>query len=123
MIAQSAFNASRQRATELLMSRGYDLVQPVESSYLAQYTPLHLIGMRGDFEALCVKLRIATGSVSVAYVEYLCRYEICQFRSLLTIDPGNIFLRCEVWVVSPNGSIHCYEVLPTEIREVAAYAR
>ena len=70
-----------------------------------------------------MKLRLATAVVSPPYVESLCRYEICQFRTLLAIDPGNITLRCEVWVVSPNGSIHCYEVLPGEIREVAAYAR
>ena len=123
MIARNAFNASRQRANELLISRGYEPVIPVESSYLSDYTQLHLIGMRGNFEALCVKLRMATGSVTVAYVEHLCRYEICRFRALLSIDPGNIFIRCEMWVASPNGSIHCFEVLPTEIREVAAYAR
>ena len=123
MIAQSAFNASKERAAELLISRGYEPVLPVESSFLSRHLRLHLIGMRGNYEALCVKMRIAYGSVSEAYVESFCRTEICQFRSLLIKYPGNIFLRCEVWVMSPNGSIHCYEVLPNEIREVAAYAR
>ena len=123
MIAQSAFNASKERAAELLISRGYEPVLPVESSFLSRHIRLHLIGMRGNYEALCVKMRIAYGSVSEAYVESFCRTEICQFRSFLIKYPGNIFLRCEVWVLSPNGSIHCYEVLPYEIREVAAYAR
>ena len=123
MIAQSAFNASKERAAELLISRCYEPVLPVESSFLSRHILLHLIGMRGNYEALCVKMRIAYGSVSEAYVESFCRTEICQFRSLLIKYPGNIFLRCEVWVMSPNGSIHCYEVLPNEIREVAAYAR
>jgi hypothetical protein len=123
MIAQSAFNASKERAAELLISRGYEPVLPVESSFLSRHIRLHLIGMRGNYEVLCVKMRIAYGSVSEAYVESFCRTEICQFRSLLIKYPGNIFLRCEVWVMSPNGSIHCYEVLPNEIREVAAYAR
>lgn len=123
MIAQSAFTASKERATELLISRGYEPVLPVESSFLSRYIPLHLIGLRGNYEALCVKMRIAYGSVSAPYVESFCRYEICQFRSLLTMYPGNVFLRCELWVISPNGSIHCFEVLPSEIREVAAYAR
>ncbi len=122
MIAQSAFNASKERANELLISRGYETVQPVESNFLSRYIPLHLIGLRGNYEALCVKMRIAYGSVSARYVESFCRYEICQFRSLLTMCPGNVFIRCEVWVVSPNGSIHCFEVLSDSIREVAAYA-
>ena len=123
MIAQSAFTASKERAAELLVARGYEPVLPVESSFLSRYIPLHLVGMRGDYEMLGVKIRVAYGSVSRAYVESFCRFEICQFRSLLTMNPGNVFIRCEVWVVSPNGSIHCYEVLPDEIREVAAYAR
>ena len=123
MIAQSAFTASKERAAELLMARGYEPVLPVESSFLSQYIPLHLVGLKGNYEMLGVKVRVAYGSVSPAYVESFCRYEICQFRSLLTINPGNVFIRCEVWVVSPNGSIHCSEVLPNEIREVAAYAR
>jgi len=123
MIAQSSFTASKERAAELLMARGYEPVLPVESSFLSQYIPLHLVGMKGNYEVLGVKVRVAYGSVSPAYVESFCRYEICQFRSLLTMSPGNVFIRCELWVVSPNGSIHCYEVLPNEIREVAAYAR
>ena len=123
MIAQSAFIASKDRAAELLVARGYEPVLPVESSFLSRYIPLHLVGMKGNYEMLGVKIRVVYGSVSPAYVESFCRYEICQFRSLLTMNPGNVFIRCEVWVVSPNGSIHCYEVLPNEIREVAAYAR
>ena len=123
MIPQSAFSALKDRATGLLISRGYELVSPVNSRFLTRYIPLHLVGLRGNYEALCVKLRMAYGSVSVPYVESFCRYECCQFRSFLTKYPGNVFLRCEVWVVSPNGSIHCYEVLPNEICEVAAYAR
>ena len=122
MIAQSAFTASKERAVELLMARGYEPVLPAESSFLSEYIPLHLVGMKGNYEVLGVKVRVAYGSVSPAYVESFCRYEICQFRSLLTMSPGNVFIRCELWVVSPNGSIHCYEVLPDEIREVAAYA-
>jgi hypothetical protein len=123
MIAQSAFTATKERAAELLVVRGYEPVLPVESSFLSRYIPLHLVGLKGNYEMLGVKIRVAYGSVSPAYVESFCRYEICQFRSLLTMNPGNVFIRCEVWVVSPNGSIHCYEVLPNEIREVAAYAR
>jgi len=121
MIAQSAFTASKERAAELLMARGYEPVLPVESSFLSRYIPLHLVGLKGNYEMLGVKLRVAYGSVSERYVESFCRYEICQFRSLLTMNPGNVFIRCEVWVVSPNGSIHCFEVMPNEIREVAAY--
>lgn len=122
MIAQRAFTAYRQRAVELLVSRGYDPVLPVSDCFLSQYIRLHLAGQRGDYETLGVKLRAAYGSVSEAYVESFCRFEICQFRSLLTRNPGNVFIRCEVWVSSPNGSIHCYEVLPDSIHEVAAYA-
>jgi hypothetical protein len=123
MISRGSFHAVKNRSVKLLVSRGYEPVQPVTDSWLSHYIPLHLIGLKGDYEALCVKLRIARGSVSEAYVESYCRYDICQFRSLLLAAPGNVFLRCEIWVVSPNGSIHCYEVFPTSILEVAAYAR
>ena len=122
MIAQISFNASKERATELLISRRFEPVQPVESSFLSRHIRLHLIGLRGNYEALCVKLRIAHGAVSVPYVESFCRFECCQFRSFLTKYPGSVFLRCEIWVVSPNGSIHCYEVQPNSLQEVAAYA-
>jgi hypothetical protein len=120
MITQSLFNASRERAIGLLISRGFEPVQPVERSLLSRHIRLHLIGLRGTCEALCVKLRIANRSVSASSVESFCRFEICQFRSFLTKYPGSVFLRCEVWVVSPNGSIHCYEVLPDSLHEVAA---
>jgi hypothetical protein len=119
----SAFAAFRRRARLLLAARGYEPVMPVGCSYLSRFIPLHLIGLRGDYEALCVKLRMAYGAVSVPYAEALCRYEICQFRSFLRMDPGNVFLRCEVWVVSPNGAIHCFEVTRDGFREVAADAR
>jgi hypothetical protein len=123
MIAKSSFTATKDRAAELLVARGYEPVLPVESSFLARYIPVHLVGLRGDYEMLGVKIRAAYGAVSEAYIESFCRFEICQFRSLLTMNPGNVFIRCEVWVISTNGSIHCYEVLPDSIREVAAYAR
>jgi hypothetical protein len=123
MISRGSFHAVKNRSVKLLVSRGYEPVQPVTDNYLSHYIPLHLIGMKDDYEALCVKLRIALRSLSEAYVESLCRYDICQFRSLLLQSPGNVFLRCELWVVSPDNAIHCYEVLTTGIREVAAYAR
>jgi len=123
MIAKSSFTVTKDRAAELLVARGYEPVLPVENSFLARYIPVHLVGLRGDYEMLGVKIRAAYGAVSEAYVESFCRFEICQFRSLLTRYPGDIFLRCEVWVNSPNGSIHCFEILPDEIREVAAYVR
>ena len=123
MIAKSAFNAVTQRATNLLISRGFASVPPENSRFLTRYIPLDLVGMKGDYEALCVKVRRAQEVVSPEYVESFCRIDICQFRSLLILSPGDIFLRCEEWVASPNGSIHCFEVMPDAIREVAAYAR
>jgi len=123
MIPQQSFQSVKNRCTKLLVSRGYEPVQPVTGSFLSQVIPLHLIGMKGDYEALCVKLRIAQGAVSREYVESSCGFDICQFRRLILMSPGDIFLRCEEWVASLNGSIHCYEVQATGIREVAAYAR
>ena len=123
MIPQHSFHAAKDRSAQLLVSRGYEMVEMVTGSDLAHSTPLHVIGRKGDYETLCVKLRIARQSLSETYVKSLCRYDICQFRSLLLQSPGNVFLRCEVWVVSPNNAIHCYEVLKTGIREVAAYAK
>ena len=123
MIPQHSFHAAKNRSAQLLVSRGYEPVAKVTGSELANYLALHFIGLKGDYETLCVKLRIARGSVSIPYVESYCRFDICQFRSLLLASPGNVFLRCEIWVVSPNNAIHCYEVLADTIREVAAYAR
>jgi hypothetical protein len=123
MIAQSAFHTAKNRCGKLLVSRGYEPVAPVTDHFLSHYIPLHLIGMRGDYEALCVKIRHAQGAVTVQYVESYCLFGCCQLRSPLTMYPGDIFLRCEVWVISPSGAIHCYEVTATEVREVAAYVR
>jgi hypothetical protein len=121
MIARGSFHAVKNWAVKLLVSRGYEPVQPVTDSWLSRSIPLHLIGLKGDYEALCVKIRIARGSVNEAYVESCCRYDICQFRSLLLAAPGNVFLRCEIWVVSPDNAIHCYEVLANTIHEVASF--
>lgn len=123
MISRGSFHAAKNRSVKLLVSRGYEPVQPVTDSWLSHFIPLHLIGLKGDYEALCVKLRIARGSPGIPYVESYCRFDISQFRSLLSQSPGNVFLRCEVWVVSPDNAIHCYEVLADTIREVAAFVR
>ena len=123
MIPQHSFHSAKNRCTKLLVSRGYEPVQPVTDCYLNRIIPLHLVGMKGNYEALCVKVRLAPEAVSPEYVESFCRFDICQLRSLLSMSPGDVYLRCEEWVASPNGSVHCFEVLPNEIREVAAYAR
>ena len=123
MIPQQSFHVAKNRCTKLLVSRGYEPVQPVTDSFLSRIIPLHLVIMKGDYEALCVKVRLVEGAVSPEYVESFCKFDLCQLRSLLTMSPGDVFLRCEEWVFSPNGSIHCFEVLGNEIREVAAYAR
>ncbi len=123
MTSHESFHSLKNRSAKLLVSRGYVPVQPVTDNELSHSIPLHLIGLKGDYEALCVRLRIARGSVSIPYVESFCRFDICQFRSLLSRSPGNMFLRCEVWVSPPGHAIHCYEVLSHTIREVAAYAR
>jgi hypothetical protein len=123
MIPQHSFHAAKNRSAQVLVLRGCEPVRPVTASDLTHAIPLHVIGLKGDYEALCVKLRIARQPVSEAYVESFCRYDICQFRSLLLQSPGNVFLRCEIRVVSPKNAIHCYEVQKTGIREVAAYAR
>ena len=122
MITQRAFHAAKNRCCKLLVSRGYEPVVPVTGHPLTNYTKLHLIGLRGNYEALCVKICHAQGAVSVEYVESYCRFECCQLRSLLEKYPGDIFLRCEIWVISPTGGIHCYEVTVDGITEVAAYA-
>ena len=123
MISRGSFHAVKNWSVKLLVLRGYEPVLPVTDSWLSRSIPLHLIGLKGDYEALCVKIRIARGSVSEPYVESYCRFDICQFRSLLLAAPGNVFLRCEIWVVSTNNAIHCNEVLADSIREVAAFVR
>jgi hypothetical protein len=123
MIPQHSFHSVKNRSVQLLVLRGYEPVEAVTCSELAHTIPLHVIGQKGKYEVLCVKLRIARRSLSEPYVESLCRYEISQFRELLVQSPGKVFLRCELWVVSPDNAIHCYEVLTTGIREVAAYGK
>ena len=59
MIPQHSFHAAKNRSAQLLVSRGYEPVQPVTCSELAHAIPLHVIGLKGNYEALCVKLRIA----------------------------------------------------------------
>ena len=119
MIPQHSFHSAKNRCTKLLVSRGYEPVIPVTDSHLCRIIPLHLVGMKGNFEALCVKVRLAQEAVSPEYVESFCRFDICQLRSLLLRSSGNVYLRCEEWVALPNGSVHCFEVLTNEIRGLA----
>lgn len=123
MIPRHSFHSAKNRSAQLLVSRGFRPVGPVTGSGPAPSVSLHVIGMKGDYEALCVKLRIARQSLSEPCVESLCRYDICPFRSLLLQSAGNVFLRCEIRVVAPDNAIHCHDVQKTGIREVAAYAR
>ena len=123
MISRNEFSTLKERAAGLLISRGYEVMPPSDTKFLTRHIPQHLIGLRGDCDALWVKLKIAYRSVSVVYIESFCRYEICQFRAFMSVYSGDPFLRCEVWIASPTGAIHCYEVLPREIREVASYGR
>lgn len=123
MIPRRAFHAAKNRCCKLLVSRGYAPVVPVADHPLTKFTKLHLIGLKVNYEALCVRIRHVEGAVSPEYIEYACRFECRQLRSLLEKYPGDIFLRCEVWVVSTSGGIHCFEVSAEGLAEVAAYAR
>ncbi|HOX36333.1 MAG TPA: hypothetical protein P5217_07375 [Methanoregulaceae archaeon] len=123
MISKRAFHAAKNRCCRLLVSRGYAPVVPVADHPLSGFTKLHLIGLKGTYEALCIRIRHVEGAVSPEYVEYACRFECCQLRSLLEKYPGDIFLRCEVWAISPTGGIHCYEITADSLTEVAAYVR
>ena len=110
MIAQSVFHAAQDRCRDLLISRGYQPVQPGPGSIIPCQVTLHLLGMRGDVEALCVRIHRTDCPVSEDIAEFLCWPDIYMLRLLLAMDPGEVFLRCEVWVISPSGAIHCYEV-------------
>ena len=110
MIAQSAFHAAQDRCRDLLISRGYQPVQPGPGSIIPCQVTLHLLGMRGDVEALCVRIHRTDCPVSEDIAEFLCWPDICMLRLLLAMDPGEVFLRCEVWVISPSGAIYCFEV-------------
>ena len=123
MNPQAIIHALEARSVKLLVSRGYEPVRPVSGSIFWWRVPLNFVGMKGDTQALCVKLRIAHGSVSEEYVETNYPYDICRFRSLLLQALGDISPQCEIWVLSPNNALHCFEVLSTTIREVAAYTR
>ena len=69
MTPQHSFHSAKNRSAQLLVSRGYEPVQPVSGSGPAPSVSLHVIGLKGDYEALCVKLRIARRSLS----EAICR--------------------------------------------------
>ncbi len=81
MIPQQSFHAAKNRCTKLLVSRGYEPVQPVTDSFLSRIIPLYLVGMKGDYEALCVKVRLVQGTVSPEYVESFCRFDLYQFTA------------------------------------------
>lgn len=123
MISQTMHRAAKDRSTTLLESRGYEPVLHVFDHFLYRYIRPHLIGQRSNYEVLCVKIKHATGVVTPEYVKSRCPFEICQLRSLLTMYPGDMLLRCEIWVMSPNGSIHCFDVTADDIQEVAACVR
>ena len=85
MIAQSAFNASKERANELLISRGYETVQPVESNFLSRYIPLHLVGLRGNYDFLVRKAwRDALSDATAARKAH---------TRVTEIDPSNVDAR------------------------------
>ena len=83
---------------------------------------LHLIGTRSDYEVLCVRVCRTVCPVSPDIAEFLSWQDVCALRALLAADPGDRYLRCEVWIIPPDGPVRCFEVTKKGVCEVAAYA-
>lgn len=121
MTQTSQYRWIKRKSIKLLTSRGYQFVHPSDS-FLSQYARLSFIGMRGDYEALCVKVNVSDLPFNeIRSIEGLCWKEIAQFNNLLTMYPGDMFLRCEVWIFAPYRELYCFEVAKDGIRE-AVYA-
>jgi hypothetical protein len=114
-------------AKRMLAMRGYEFVHTAEWD-LAPYAPyLSFVGKRGDYETLCVKTTTsALMPGEIRSYEALCERQIAMLRELLTIYPGETFLRCEVWIFSRRGELTCIEVtkdglgdLPYRLRNIS----
>ena len=119
MTLSQEYDWIRPAAKRMLAMRGYEYVHPAEWN-LAQYAPyLSFVGKRGDYETLCVKVTIsALMPGEIRSYEDLCAQQIAMLRELLTIYPGETFLRCEVWIFSRTGELTCIEVTKDEVCEL-----
>ena len=124
MTPSQEYDCIRPAAKRMLAMRGYEYVHPSEWD-LAQYAPyLSFVGKRGDYETLCVKVTIsALMPGEIRSYEVLCERQIAMLRDLLTIYPGETFLRCEVWIFSRTGELTCIEVTKDGLGELPHGAR
>jgi hypothetical protein len=112
----------RNRCNELLAMRGYDHADMAGLSRFVRHGRPSFSGSRGDYETLCVRVCRTGCRVSDDIAEFLCWPDVCFLRSILITAPGETFLRCEVWLIPPDESVHCFEVTATGIFRVAVYA-
>ena len=106
-------------AAKGLKDRGYGIVH-THSPAISRYTPVHLVGIRGEHEILHVKLKISMHTFpDNAATEVFCAEECRQFRRMMTVDPGEFEPHFEVWVSLPSGGFIRIEVLPESLKAVA----
>ena len=106
-------------AAKILEGRGYDVVH-TNSPAMSRYVPVNLIGIRGEYEVLHVKLKISIHAFpDDTAIEMFCAEECRQFRKMMTVDPGEFEPHFEVWVSLPSGGFSGIEVLPECLKAVA----
>jgi hypothetical protein len=106
-------------AAKVLEGRGYGVVH-THNPAMSRYTPVNLVGIRGEHEILHVKLKISLHAFSDdAAIARFCAEECRLLRRMMTVDPGEFEPHFEIWVSLPSGGFSGIEVLPESLKAVA----
>ena len=102
---------AEREARNILVSEGYRVL-PMRPCFVSRHKPVNLIGMRGPYEMIYLRLKyLARIPDDPATLAGCCREEEEILRTLFSLETGFIRLHREIWVRPRSGGFCCFEVL------------
>ncbi|MFA4859749.1 hypothetical protein [Methanoregula sp.] len=112
MTRLTRLSPAEREARNILVSEGYRVL-PARRCFVSRYKPVNLIGMRGPYEMIYLRLKYIAGIPDdPAALADFCREEGESLRTLFPLETGFIRLHREIWVRPRSGGFCCFEIQP-----------
>ena len=111
MTASTRLSPAEREARTILVSEGYRVL-PMRSCFVSRHKPVNLIGMRGPYEMIYLRLKyIARIPDDPATIADCCRVEGEILRDRFPLETGFIRLHREIWLRPRSGGFCCFKIL------------
>ena len=115
MTPSPRLSPAEREARNILVSEGFRVL-PMRSCFVSRHKPVNLIGMRGQYEMIYLRLKyLARIPDDPATLADCCREEGEILRYLFPLGTGFIRLHREIWIRPRSGGFCCFEVLPDRL--------